>query len=246
MAVQVRTPLLTLDRGNSTLDAMLHADSSRRERLAPGASLPAFLGSERPRGAVCASVVPGGLDAVAEELGALGIPVAFAGTTLRCPLAIDYDTPHTLGVDRWLGALCAHRRYGASVVVDCGTALTVNLVETDGTFRGGAIAPGLRSMARGLAENAPALPLADPERATAVPPRSSAAAVSTGVLLAFCGAVERLVADTLAAARGPCTVVLTGGHAADYLRRGRLRPVVVPDLVHQGLRILAEEAAWNC
>lgn len=238
--------LLTLDRGNSTLDAMLHGPVSRRRRLDPTASLRDFLGNERPTAAICASVVGGGLASAVVELESLGIPVAHAGLTLACPLPLDYETPHTLGVDRWLGALAAHRRYGRSIVVDCGTASTINLVDEDGTFRGGAIAPGLRSMARGLAAGAPALPPAGFDVAIEVPPRSSTAAVSTGVLLAFCGSIERLVAELRAAAAGPCTVVLTGGHADDYVRWGRLRPVLVPDLVHQGLRILAEEASWNC
>lgn len=237
--------LLTLDRGNSTLDAMLHGAAPVRARLAPADGVAGFLAGRRPGLAVAASVVPGGLDAAAHELRQLGVRFAVAGVDLPCPLPLDYATPQTLGVDRWLGALAAHRQFGRAVVVDCGTAVTVNLVEADGTFRGGGIAPGLRPMAEGLARCAPALPATDLARATDVPPRDSTSAVATGVLLAFCGAVERLVADTLAAARGPATVVLTGGHADDYLRRGRLRPVVVPDLVHQGLRRLATESGWN-
>jgi pantothenate kinase type III len=89
-----------------------------------------------------------------------------------------------------------------------------------------------------MAAVTPHLPAAEPAHAAAVPPRSSADAVHTGVALAFCGAIERLVADTLRAARGPATVVLTGGNAEDYLRHGRLQVRHEPDLVHQGLRLL--------
>ena len=52
--------LLTLDRGNTTLDAMLHSAAPRRERRAPDAALASFLGADRPRRCVGVSVVPGG------------------------------------------------------------------------------------------------------------------------------------------------------------------------------------------
>lgn len=236
--------LLTLDRGNSTLDCMLHACASergaRRVRLDPAdpAAFGAFLDGSEPIRCVGVSVVPGGLDAAATELQRRGLRLELVGRDFHCPLPLDYATPTTLGADRWLGALAAHDAHGRAIVVDCGTATTVNLVEADGTFRGGPIAPGLRALAHGLAQLAPALPVADLVADPVMPPQRSDVAVNTGVILAWCGAIERLVADLLRVARGPATVVLTGGSAAVYLRHGRLRPVPAPDLIHRGLRLL--------
>jgi type III pantothenate kinase len=238
--------LLTLDRGNTTLDVMLHGPARRRARLTDDGGLQDFLAGERPDRAVAVSVVPDGLEPALAVLRGAKIPVAVAGVDLRCPLPLDYATPATLGPDRWLSALAAHRRFGRAVVVDCGSATTVNLVEDDGTFRGGAIAPGLRAVVEGMAAVTPRLPRAEPSRDGNVPSRSSADAVNTGALLAFCGAVERIVADTIAAARGPCSILITGGHAEDYLRRGRLRPRLEPALVHEGLCLLASESGWTC
>lgn len=238
--------ILTLDRGNTTLDVMLHGGGGdcRRARLAPqdSAGLAAFLADQRPRLCAAVSVVPDGLDDALALLRALAVPVAVVGRELQCPLQIDYETPQTLGADRWLGALAAHRQFGAAITVDCGSATTVNLVERAGTFRGGAIAPGLRALCAGMAHVTPHLPRADVAQATSMPPRSSATAVHTGVALAFCGAIERLVADLQVAARSAATVVITGGHADDYRRHGRLACVHVPDLVHQGLRLLVAPA----
>ncbi len=235
------TPVLTLDRGNSTLDAMLHPDG-RRQRLEPSAAgLAAFLGDARPRRCIAVSVVPDGLAAAAAVLAERAVPMLVAGRDLPCPLRLDYETPATLGADRWLGALAAHRRFGTAVVVDCGSATTVNLVDRTGTFRGGCIAPGLAALLQGMARVTPHLPLADPARGGSLPARSTQAGLDTGVLLAFCGQIERMVADAQAAL-GEAALVLTGGNAGHYLRAGRLPFAHVPDLVHQGLRCLGESA----
>lgn len=226
---------LTLDRGNTTLDAMLHGDEPRRARLRSAADLAGFLAGAQPSRAFGVSVVPSGLAEAEVLLAGLGIALWCYGREIAVPMPVRYDTPATLGGDRVLGAYAAHLRFGRAVVVDCGSATTVNLVEADGAFCGGAIGPGLEAIAAGMALRTPHLPAVDPAAALAMPPRSSAAAVDAGALLTFCGGIERMVADMLAVAAGPAAVVLTGGHAEHYLRHGRLRPVVVPDLVHQGL-----------
>ena len=235
---------LTLDRGNSTLDVMLHGAAPRRARLAPEDSLRAWLGGLGGLRAVAQTVVPGGLDGPLRELDELGVPVRVVGRDLACPLTLAYETPQTLGADRWLGALAAHRCFGQSIVVDCGTATTVNFVDKAGVFHGGAIAPGLGALAQAMAQRTPHLPPPGSEPPV-MPARSSAQNVRMGLLLTFCGGIERMVEDLLAQAQGRCALVLTGGHADDYEAAGRLAMTKSPDLVHQGLRILAEESVWK-
>ncbi len=233
--------LLTVDAGNSTLDLMLHPQGARRRfEVAGDAGLPAFVDQHPIDVCVAVSVREGALERLLPALRARGVHCLVVGQELTCPLPLDYATPQTLGADRWLGALAAHRRFGRAVVVDCGSATTVNLVEDDGTFRGGPIAPGLPAFVAGMATVTPALPAPQLDAEPAMPPRSSQAAVDAGVLLGYCGLVERLVADLLRAARGPATVVFTGGRAELAARHSRLRAEIAPDLVHQGLRILAE------
>ncbi|MEO6594328.1 MAG: type III pantothenate kinase [Planctomycetota bacterium] len=234
--------LLTVDGGNSTLDCLYHGDGARLRLGAAtpdAARLEAFLRDHAPQRCVAATVLPEGLRLLAALLLRAAVPLQVAGRELPCPMPLAYDTPATLGADRWVGALAAHRRHGRAVVVDCGSATTVNLVEQDGTFCGGAIAPGLRAFAVGLAAVTPGLPAPDLDAMVAVPSRSSRVAVDTGVLLGYCGLVERLVTDTLRAAAGPARVIVTGGNADRLLRHTRLRPCCEPDLVHQGLRLLA-------
>lgn len=236
--------LLTVDRGNTTLDCMLHGDTVRRQRLEPaGESLAAWLGGARPHAAIGLTVVAGGLDAVRRELAALGVDLRIVGADLACPLPLDYETPQTLGADRWVGALAAFRRYGAAVVVDCGTATTVNGIDASGTFRGGPIAPSVAAMVAGMVQLTPALPMARRDAVPAMPPRNSTAAVDSGVILGWCGAIERLVHDMILALGGDPAVVVTGGNAELLLRWGRLDCTHAPDLVHQGLAALADGIA---
>jgi type III pantothenate kinase len=233
--------LLTADCGNSTIDCR-RADGARARFDATDAQLAAlgaFVRDGAVRRCIAVSVAPAALARLRRALDPLGVPVALAGADLPCPLRLDYATPETLGADRWVGALAAWREHGRAVVLDCGSATTVNLVDAGGTFRGGAIAPGLRAFAAGLAAATPALPAPDLDAVPAMPARSTQAAVDSGVLLGWCGLVERLAAEAIAASDGPATLVLTGGNAGRLLRATRLRPVHVPDLVHRGLRLLA-------
>src|SRR5262245_1504147 len=110
-------PLLTLDLGNSTLDALLHDGSASppRVRAEPGdlQALARLLEPIAAGGAVGLSTVPHGLDPVRAWLAARGVSLLEAGCELPCPMPTRYARPEALGVDRWVGALSAHRRYGA-------------------------------------------------------------------------------------------------------------------------------------
>ena len=238
--------LLTVDRGNSTFDCLDH-DRSVRCRFGVDAAGEAaavqFVLAAQPLLCVAATVVRDGLRPIAEALETARCPVLRAGGDLACPLVVDYEPATDLGVDRWLGALAAHRRFGCAIVVDCGSATTVNLVDDKGCFRGGVIAPGLRALVVGMNLLTPALPSARFDVVPNALPRSSQAAVDAGVLLGYCGMVERLVANAHRTLGSPARVVLTGGHAPLVQRHGRLRGEVVDDLVHQGLKILAQAGA---
>lgn len=239
--------LLTIDCGNSTLDCLRHDDGARL-RLSNGASGPdfrEFVASRGIRRCVASTVVRGGLADAAAVLLDAGVPMQVAGLDLPCPLPLDYDTPATLGSDRWLGTLAAHRRFGRAIVVDCGTATTVNLVELDGTFRGGPIGPGLSALVDGMRNATPALPAARLDEATRLPPRGTQDAVDCGVQAGYAGLVLRLVSVMQRVARGPASVVITGGNGERLLRFASIRGTLVPDLVHDGLRVLAAGASCN-
>jgi type III pantothenate kinase len=143
----------------------------------------------------------------AHEVGAL----AQAGTVRSA-----YPEPAALGADRWANLLGARSLLGDSnaVIVDVGTAVTVDGLRADGRHIGGAIFPGWATMRSGLAQAAPALAAAAQyDHPGALPARETVAAVSGGTWAAFVGAVERVAADVAQELERPA-FVLTGGDGA--------------------------------
>jgi type III pantothenate kinase len=173
----------------------------------------------------------------------IGREAVWWGNEREIPVRHPYVAPGMPGADRLVAALAAFRRVRAAcVVVDAGTAVTVDVVSGDGAFLGGAIAPGLRTLAAALRAKAPALPLADAEADPAYPATSTADAVAIGVQAAFRGALRDLVARGREAAGGG-TVLVTGGDARPAaLALEKHRPTVVPDLVLEGLATLAQSS----
>lgn len=127
-----------------------------------------------------------------------------------------YRDPVTLGADRWANLLGARALLGAhdAVVVDAGTAVTVDALRADGHHLGGAILSGLQAARDGLAAAAPALPAAggDP----GLPADSTAGALAGGSLLGLAGAIER-VAQAVGHSLAQPAWLITGGDT-DTLR----------------------------
>lgn len=235
--------LLTIDCGNTTIDAYLHDDGVRRRFDSHGSDIDdlrhllAACGATR---CVVASVSDIGFLILGRACPPGFVTFERAGVDLPPPLPIDYDPPGSLGVDRWVGALAAYRTHGACLVVDCGSATTFNLVDHQGVFRGGAIAPGLRAFVEGMQQTTPALPSARLDVAFELPARATRAAVDAGVQLGYCGAVDAIAQALAHSSNRPVRMVVTGGNAARLLRFSRLTLVHEPLLVHRGLALLVD------
>ena len=173
--------------------------------------------------------------------------VASAGTV---PLAVRVDRPDDVGADRLVNALAAARLYGTpAVVVDFGTATTLDCVAADGAYVGGAIAPGLELGLEALAARTAKLPrieLRAPDRAIG---RDTVSAMQSGTIFGY----QALAAGLLARVRreladandvGPADVraILTGGlSAAPWARGLEGIDAIDPDLTLKGLAILYAE-----
>ena len=187
------------------------------------------------------SVVPAWTEAIRDIAAGLGWTLieAHAGSI---PMPIRLDHPERVGTDRLLGAWTARELFGAPVVVvDIGTATTVDVVDGEGAFVGGAIMPGPELAIRSLAMDTALLPAVPPRMPDRVIGRDTVEAIQSGVVLGHLAAIEGLLALITHELDGaePPTVVLTGGGATGF---GSIDGVdrVEPNLLLRGLGMLAE------
>jgi type III pantothenate kinase len=161
------------------------------------------------------------------------------------PLRVAVARPDMVGVDRLLDAVAANRLRDPdrpAVVVDVGTAITVDAVSADGVFLGGAILSGIGMSARALHEFTDLLPLIDVDELTAPPPavgRDTEAAMRSGLFWGTVGAIRELVARAVDGAVVQPKIFLTGGAGpvvADLLGRDARH---VPHLTLSGIALTA-------
>ena len=144
-----------------------------------------------------------------------------------------YRRVSELGVDRWLAILAGfHRVAGPTVVIDAGSALTVDFVDDSGKHRGGYIAPGISTMRDSLLNNTEgissyATAIGDP----GVPGSDTGEAVSKGCFLSAACLIKHLINDQAS------NLLLTGGDAQLLLQYFTEAPVYVEDLVLEGLSV---------
>lgn len=144
-----------------------------------------------------------------------------------------YESPETLGIDRWLALIAAHRYYpGDACVVDCGTAITVDVLQSGGRHSGGLICPGLLMMKKALAADTADLPFDDRGYQTGLA-NATGAAIANGVLFAAVGAIVKV----LQGLEGDYRLILTGGDAEVVAQVLHRSAVIDPMLVLKGLSI---------
>lgn len=154
---------------------------------------------------------------------------------------IRVDNPAEVGADRLLNALAAHRQFtGPLVVIDFGTATTFDVVDADGAYLGGVIAPGINLSIEALHTAAARLPRIGIGRPQVVIGTSTIPAMQSGIYWGYVGLIEGLVARIQAEYEGPLKVVATGGLAPLLAEGTTAIGNVAPDLTLDGLRLLAE------
>lgn len=244
--------MLLLDIGNSRVKwAYAEAGSLRRHGSAtrgeddPRETLVhAFIGP-RPSRVMAANVGGPLMGAALSELcqERFGLRPEFLIPSARaCGVENGYTDPTRLGADRWAVAIAAFRLYGGPVCVfDAGTAITVDAVTADGRHLGGLIAPGPHTMRRALVSATAGIgDLGDGELKLLC--RDTRSAVSSGGWHAAAGFIQRIVGLLRQELGAELRFVLTGGDAE---RLSELLPkefTRCPDLVLQGLSIVAESA----
>ena len=152
-----------------------------------------------------------------------------------------YKDPSQLGTDRWAALIAAHRvGPGHKLVVNAGTALTIDALTADGRFLGGLIVPGPALMRRSLDRGTAGLRLT--EGAFVEFPASTPDAITSGAIQACAGAVERM-RDAMAGVEAtPSQVVLSGGAAHDLAGHLPIAATIRENLVIDGLLLIARSS----
>jgi type III pantothenate kinase len=192
-------------------------------------------------GIAVASVVPR-LRAALREMTEKWFPVktVIIEPGIRTGMPILYDNPKEVGADRIANAVAAYDLYGGpSIVVDFGTANTIEAISEAGEYLGGAIFPGIEISMDALFGRAAAL-----RRVELVAPRnvigkSTVESIQSGAVYGFSGQVDTLV-ELFQKELGDCTVVATGGLAEPIIRHSRTIQHYEAWLTLQGLRIIFE------
>lgn len=157
------------------------------------------------------------------------------------PIANAYLTPETLGCDRLAAAVGAAARYPDRnvLIVDFGTAVTIDLLTADGTFRGGFISPGFRARFRALHDYTASLPLCGPADEELPLGRTTRACIEQGVIASLCYEIAGHI-DRMRAAYDRLLVIFTGGDAKFFEKRFKNTIFANCDLVFYGLNRILE------
>ena len=158
------------------------------------------------------------------------------------PVKIDYDTPHTLGHDRIAAAVgavtCAPGRN--VLIVDAGTAVTLDIVTADGRFLGGNISPGLHMRFEALNNYTSRLPLVDYKGELPLIGHNTVTAIRAGVVGGLVSEIESFIDKISARIGGDLVVVFTGGDCKFLASQLSRKVKVVDNLLSIGLnRILS-------
>jgi type III pantothenate kinase len=173
------------------------------------------------------------------------------GLARELPIAVRTDAPDRVGIDRLLNAVAVNRLRTPgqpAIVIDSGTATTVDVIAADGAFEGGAILPGLELCARSLCDYTALLPLV-PVSELARPDlpalgRDTRSAIAAGLLYGQAGAIRELVARLSAELRDPPLVVVTGGNGMLLAPHLGSAIRVETDLPLKGLVLSVTQVSW--
>ena len=167
---------------------------------------------------------------------------AWLNSKTLLPISIDYQTPHTLGLDRIASAVGAWDEFAGknSLIIDLGTCITYDLITRDGTFRGGAIAPGIMMRAKSMHQFTGKLPLIELKAAepTHFPGKTTAESMRLGVLQGVFHEISGYIYQ-LEEEIEDLHVILTGGDTSYFETKIKAPIFVRPEIILTGLnRIL--------
>lgn len=166
--------------------------------------------------------------------------VLIIGPGTKTGVRISYDNPHDVGSDRIVDAVAASQFYGCpSIIVDFGTATVFDAISGDGSYLGGAIAPGLNIAAESLFLNASQLKRVELLTPATAIGKNTTHSMQSGLMLGYVGLVESMVNRFKQELGDPAAkVIATGGLAPLIAKETTSIDFIDPDLTLRGLQYL--------
>ncbi len=200
---------------------------------------------EHIQGCILSSVVPPVQNAVCNGLTKiLHKRPLIVGPGLKTGLKIQMDNPRQVGSDRIVIAVGALAKYKAPLILmDLGTATTMEVINRDNTYIGGCIIPGVRTSLDALTANAAQLPGISLEIPPDVIGSNTVDCIRSGILHGTAAMIDGMVERLEGSLGEPATVIATGGLAPLVLPLCRRKILLEKDLLLEGLSILYEKNA---
>jgi type III pantothenate kinase len=155
-------------------------------------------------------------------------------------IGIDFSEPRGIGADRLANAVGVAARYGSpAIVVDFGTAVTFDIISSQGVYEGGVIAPGLGVMVDYMYQRTALLPKIDLEEPVSVIGKSTKNAMLAGAVYGYRGLVRQIVTEIVAKLDGKVRIIATGSYADLIAAKLPELQIVDLDLTLEGLRVIA-------
>jgi type III pantothenate kinase len=194
-------------------------------------------------GIIIVSVVPPALKSVEKILKSVcGVDITVVGRDADSGVRNLYKKPEQVGQDRLVNARASYDLYGgASIIVDLGTAITIDLINKNKEYMGGVIAPGAEISLKVLSERACLLPEVEIEKPGDILGRETAESMINGAVYGFSGLCDGIVRKLKKKYGAKCKVVLTGGMSPLFAPYCETIDTVDPDLTLKGLKLIYEK-----
>lgn len=191
-------------------------------------------------GAVICSVVPPLTPVIDRFLRqTFGVEPLVIGPGVKTGLQIKISEPGAVGADRVVNARAARELFGAPVlVVDFGTATSIDYVSADGSYQGGVIAPGVTTALGALVERTAKLPRIELCWPKTLVGKSTVAAMQSGAVAGYLYLVDGLLEGIMKEEGISARIVATGGLGALFAQHSRFIEQYVPDLTLTGMRLI--------
>jgi len=194
------------------------------------------------RGAIICSVVPGLGEGTKEAISRfIEAGVFLTGTDIAVAMPVITDNPAEVGADRLVNAVAAYDIFkGSVIIVDLGTAITIDLVTEKGEYAGGAIAPGIGISMEALFARASALPRVELKRPARIVGKNTIEAMQSGIFFGFSALIDGIIKGIIDELGAKPNIVATGGLSGVFSKGSEFIELVDEFLTLKGLKILYE------